>query len=399
MGAGQPNNMSKVKNPMALTLTAFSSLGMVGFCHTILGTALPAIRATLRMDIHQASYLGSAAWLGFSIAIFAGGALSDILRSQRVLMTACWMIGLSGLFFGRWEASLLNGLLIGILGAGTGMIVSSSSALVMELFPGKEGRIINFHHSFYALGAIAGPFLMASVLRQNGDWRWVYQGGGLFMLFIGGFFAVLPPHDPVKRKTWDSRSFLLLFREKTMILLMLIIFLSVGSQNGIYFWLVSFLKEVRSFPIFWAGLGLSLFSIGIGIGRLLSGWVVFKIGITTVLSLLLLLLMGSLFFLLRITTGPWIWVSCFMAGVGCSGLFPGLLTLGGIHFPHLSGTAIGILGTAAGIGSTFMPWSMSWVSQDATLKRGFLFVLFSALLAFILLSFSFKRFRLIEKAT
>jgi len=391
--------MSKTKNPLPLTLAAFSSLGMVGLYHTILGTALPAIRFSLQLGISQAGYLGSSAWLGFSIAIFAGGILSDVLRSQRVLMTACWMIGLSALLFGRWEASLLNGLLIGILGAGTGMIVSSSSALVLELFPGKQGRIINFHHSFYALGAIAGPFLMAYVLRQNSDWRWVYQGGGLFMLFIGGFFAVLPPHDPVKRKTWDSRSFLLLFREKTMILLMLIIFLSVGSQNGIYFWLVSFLKEVRSFPIFWAGLGLSLFSIGIGIGRLLSGWVVSKIGITTALSLLLLLLMGSLFFLLRITTGPWIWVSCFMAGVGCSGLFPGLLTLGGIHFPHLSGTAIGILGTAAGIGSTLMPWSMSWVSQDATLKRGFLFVLFSALLTFILLSFSFKRLRLIEKAT
>ena len=391
--------MSKTKNLVPLTLAAFSSLGMVGLYHTILGTALPAIRFSLQLDISQAGHLGSSAWLGFAIAIFAGGALSDVMRSQRVLMAACWMIGLSALLFGLWMTFLFNCLFIGMVGAGTGIIVGSSSALVLELFPGKQGRIINFHHSFYALGAIAGPFLMAYVLRQNSDWRWVYQGGGLFMLFIGGFFAVLPLHDPVKRKTWDSRSFLLLFREKTMILLILIIFLSVGSQNGIYFWLVSFLKEVRSFPIFWAGLGLSLFSIGIGIGRLLSGWVVFKIGITTVLSLLLLLLMGSLFSLLRITTGPWIWVSCFMAGVGCSGLFPGLLTLGGIHFPHLSGTAIGILGMAAGIGSALMPWAMSWVSQASTLKSGFLFLLFSALFAFVLVSFSFKRFRLSEKAT
>ena len=75
-------------------------------------------------------------------------------------------------------------------------------------------------------------------------------------------------------------------------------------------------------------------------------------------------------------------------------------SLGMVGLYHtILGTAIGILGTAAGIGSTFMPWSMSWVSQDATLKRGFLFVLFSALLTFILLSFSFKRLRLIEKAT
>jgi len=371
---------------------------MVGFYHTILGTALPAIRSSLQLNLSQAGYLGSSAWLGFAIAIFAGGALSDIMRSQRVLMAACWMIGLSALLFGIGKSCLFNCIIIGVVGAGTGMIVSSSSALVLELFPGKEGRIINFHHSLYAVGAIAGPILMANVLAQMENWRWVYQGGGIFMFFIGGLFALLPPHDQVKRKTWDSRFFLLLFREKNMILLILIIFLSVGSQNGIYFWLVSFLKEVRFFTIFWAGLGLSLFAIGIGIGRVLSGWFVSRIGITRVLFILLLILIGSLLSLLTITSGPWIGVSCLMAGVGCSGLFPGLLTLGGIHFPHLSGTAIGILGTAAGIGSTFMPWSMSWVSQTSTLWKGFLFVFFSALLTFILLSLSFRRFRLIEKA-
>jgi hypothetical protein len=29
--------------------------------------------------------------------------------------------------------------------------------------------------------------------NKTGDWRWFLSGGGLFMLFIGGFFAVLSP--------------------------------------------------------------------------------------------------------------------------------------------------------------------------------------------------------------
>jgi fucose permease len=372
---------------------------MVGLYHTILGTALPAIRSSLQLDLSQAGYLGSSSWLGFTIAILAGGVLSDVMRSQRVLIVACWMIGLNALLFGNWTTFSLNCLFIGMIGAGTGIIVSSSTALVLELFPGKEGRIANFHHSCYALGAITGPMLMANILAQTGDWRRMYQGGGIFMLVMGGLFAAIPPHSLMKRKTRDSRSVLLLLKEKAMILLILIIFLSIGTQNGIYFWLVSFLKEVRSFPIFWAGIGLSLFSIGVGIGRLASGWAVSKIGMTTLLSILILLLMGSLLLLLNVTTGPWIGVSCFFAGMGCSGLFPSLLAIGGIQFPHLSGTAIGILGTAAGIGSTLMPWSMSYVSQASTLERGFLFIFFAALLTFILLSFSFARFRLLKKPT
>lgn len=81
--------MFHTNNRVSLMLSAFSSLGMEGFYDTILGTALPATRSPLQLDISQAGYLGSSAWLGFAIAIFAGGALSDVLKNQRALMFAC----------------------------------------------------------------------------------------------------------------------------------------------------------------------------------------------------------------------------------------------------------------------------------------------------------------------
>jgi hypothetical protein len=100
----------------------------------------------------------------------------------------------------------------------------------------------------------------------------------------------LIPHDAVKRKPGTTK-ILLLFREKTMILSSSSS-LSVGSQNGIYFWLVSFLKEVRSFPIFWAGLGFLSFRRHRDRKSLSGG--LFQIGITTCFPSPILL-MGSLF--------------------------------------------------------------------------------------------------------
>jgi fucose permease len=120
-------------------------------------------------------------------------------------------------------------------------------------------------------------------------------------------------------------------------------------------------------------------------------------GNTKILLILLAILNGTLFLFLKITLNEWMLVICFFAGIACSGLFPGLLTLGGINFPQQSGTTIGILGMAAGIGSTFMPWVMSLASRSSSLKAGFLIGHLAALIAFGLVVIFFKRLKTSEK--
>jgi fucose permease len=383
---------SKTEKTVHLTIAAFTSLGMVGIFHTILGTALPAIRASFEMDVAKAGLLGSASWLGFTSAVFAGGALSDIFERQRILLLACLAMGLSAALLGRWRPFPLNCFLLGTLGAGTGVIVSSSSALLMRLYPGKEGRIMNLHHFFYATGAVAGPLAMGYLLNQGWHWQSIYLVGGVLMLALAGSFGFIKKGEEGDRTSLKGGSLFQLLKEKNLILLILITLLGVGTQNGIYFWLVSFLREVRSFPIFLAGVGLSLFSSGMAAGRLLSGWLVGHLGDTRVIMILLIILNIALVLFLYTDTNPWILVICLIAGIACSGLFPGLLALGGKNFPQWSGTAVGILGTAAGLGSSLMPWVMSAASQATSLKAGFLVTSMAALAAFGLIVLSYRRF-------
>jgi len=385
--------VSNDKQPVTPTLTfaAFSSLGMVGIFHTILGTALPAMRISFQIDTVQAGLLGSVSWLGFTTAVLAGGVLSDIFKRHRVLMVACFLIGLGAMLFGVWREFLLNCLFLGTIGAGTGVIVSSSSALIIELYPKKEGVIMNLHHFFYAMGAIAGPLVMGYTLDKEWMWQWIYRAGGIIALILAILFAFLNIEDKKSRSRLQYKTFFLLLKERKLIVLILITMLGIGTQNGIFYWLVSFLENVRLFPIFLAGLGLSLFSIGMATGRLLSGWVTWRFGNTRIL-LSLLIILNIAIFLFNNTIGKEISLAlCFMMGIACSGIFPGLLALGGINFPQFSGTTMGIIATATGVGSAFMPWAMSIVSRSTSLKAGFLLCNLTVLAAFCLIILSFKR--------
>ena len=376
---------------MVPVLVAFLSLATTGIFHTILGTALPAIQVFLGMDTAQTGLFASFAWLGFTAAIFAGGILSDIFEQNLILMLACITVGLSSTFFGISSLVSLNCLLISFLGAGTGVISSSSSALVMKFYPRKEGLMINIHHFFYGIGAITGPLSMGYVLKQGWHWQWVYRAGGIWMLLLAGILAFQKKQPQIHKRLIIDKSFFSLIREKNLLLLVLITLLGCGTYNGVSLWLVSFLKEIRSFPIFQASLGLSLFSTGLAIGRLLSGWLSSKIGNTKVLLLLLSFLSLALLLFLLTTGSAAILGICFMAGLGSSGLYPIALALAGINFPRQSGTTIGILGTSAGIGNMFVPWLMSVVSQVSSLKGGFLIGHFTALIALGLVSLYYRR--------
>jgi len=381
-----------------MTAVAFVSQTMVGVFHTTLGTALPAIRTTLAMDIVQAGVFGSSAWLGYTVSVFAGGVLSDIFDRHRVILLGCLMMGLPALLLGKWASYPLNCFLIAMIGGGTGVITSSATALVMSLFPGKEGFIVSSLHLFYAMGAIGGSSGMAWALKLGWSWQRIYEGGGTLSLVLAGVCSCLKLTEPMNKAAVNLGTFMTLLKEKKMVFLLLIMLLGVGNQNALSYWLVSFLKEVRSFSIIYAGLGLTLFSFGLMTGRLFSGGLALKFGNVTVLLSLIALLNLMLLLLMAGGGHRWILMNCFGVGLGFSGIFPIGLALGGISFPSYQGMVVGILGTAAGVGSTMFPYLISKVSELSTMSYG-LWVSQSAVVILLgLLLYSRELFRLNESA-
>jgi len=350
--------------------SVFGAQAMVGVYHTILGTSLPAMRVTLDLDLGQAGGFGSVFWLGFTVAILVGGVLADRYARHQVVMLGCMLMGLGSAMLGCWPYLWLNLVLICLVGGGTGVVTSSSTALVMGLHPGKEGFLVNILHFFYALGTISGSYGMAYLLKQGGDWRSIYQGGGALMLLLPMALWLLRPEAVLPGKRINHREFLRLLREPRITVLILAAFLGVGSQNAFSLWLVSFLVETRFSPIYYAGVGMVLFSVGMMVGRLMVGGISLRVDQTKVVLGLFLLLNTGLILLLTAWKLPTTLVYCFVTGLGFSGIFPLLLAMAGATFSSFQGTAVGLLGTAAGVGSTLLPLVISAVSLRTSLQVG-----------------------------
>jgi FHS family glucose/mannose:H+ symporter-like MFS transporter len=376
-----------------IMLGAFVSMSFLGMSRTFLGTALPAIRSSLDLTLLQAGTLMALLQLGFAIAVFVGGPLSDVLKKSSILMLGCFLMGLNLLLFGfsNWFwITLLGAALIGI---GGGLIESSSNPLLIQLFPGKESTVMNLHHFFFAAGSLSGPVIMGTVLAKSMPWQWAYLGFGLFVLVVFCLLLSLKISSAKGDRGLEVNVISRFMSEKTFLILFFVTFFIQGVQNGISYWMVTFLKETRGFPIALASASLFLFFVSLALGRLFSSYLITKFQEPVYLLGLFSFLFAALFMASSVP-GKWTIIFFALCGFAHSGVFPCLLAMAGKLYPENPGTAMGLVATGSGIGAMAIPWFMSLISQVTTLQTGFLSFEIFVMISLLLMSIHFKRFSL-----
>ena len=359
------------ENRWLITSGAFVSMSFIGMSRTFLGTSLPAIRSSLGLSLLQAGTLTALLQLGFTAAVFVGGPISDVFKKSSILMAGCLFMGVNLLLFGLSEWFWLNLVGIALIGSGGGLIESSSNPLVIQLFPGRESTVMQLHHFFFAVGSLVGPLLMGALLEGAVPWQWAYIGFGLFALSTFLFILLQKGAVPPRRSGFKMEQIGRLMREKTFLTLFFVTFLNSGIQNGICFWMVTFLQETRGFPIGLASSSLFLFFVCVAVGRLFLSYLLTRFHEATYFLGAYSLLFMSLFFSIY-APGRRVIPFFALSGFALSGVFPSLLGMTGKIYSEIPGTAMGILATGAGFGSIIIPWLVSLVSQLIGLQAGFL---------------------------
>lgn len=350
---------------------AFAGLGIVGMSRTFLGTALPAVRSALNLSLFQVGSLPALLMLGFSVAVFIGGPLSDLLNKKRLLMLGLFLVGVSLALFGFSFRFLVSLSFVVLMGVGGGLIESSSNPLLIRLFPGRETTIMNLHHFFFAAGSLVGPVVMGTVLSRGIPWQWGYVGFGALVIMIPVALAFSGETIGEKGQRLNLSAVGQILRNRAFRVLSFLIFFSSGIQNGIAYWMVTFLKDVKGFSIAIASVSLSLFFICLALGRLSTSYLITRFNEIYYMIGLLCLLAVALW-LAIIVEGHLGIVFFSICGLAHSGNLPISLGITGRIFSQNPGTPMGILVTASGLGAAMVPWFMALIADLTTLKTGFM---------------------------
>lgn len=343
---------------LILIYVAFISLGLPD---SLLGSVWPAMHVDLGADLSLAGVLGAVVCAGtvlsglFSARLIARFGTARV-TAVSVLMTAAAMLGMA---LSRSFAFTL--LLCVPLGLGGGAVDAALNNFVALHYRAQH---MNWLHCFWGLGATLGPAVIGLLLRLTGQWRGGYLGMAAAQCVLAAvMFASLPLWRKVEGGTAgrDDASGARPMRLREVLALplagpVLVSLLAYcGAESVMNLWCASYLVGARGISADTAASWVSLFFLGITLGRMLAGFLAARMRPAQLVRAGVLCSIAGIALLLTPLDGL-LPAACLLVGLGFAPVYPSMLHRTPVIFgQQASQSVMGIQMAFAYIGSTLMP--------------------------------------------
>lgn len=188
----------------AILLVLSSAIFLEGIDVSMMGVALPSIRADLGLSTSSLQWVVSAYVLGYGGFVLLGGRASDLLGRRRmfVLWLTVFLLfsGLGGLATEGWLLILARF----VTGIAAAFMTPAGLSIITTTFP--EGPLRTRALLVYA-GIAAGGFSLGMVtggLLTSIDWRWVFFAPVIMAAVILAAAVRLIPHDTPAARAGDG---------------------------------------------------------------------------------------------------------------------------------------------------------------------------------------------------
>lgn len=325
----------------------------------------------------QAGLVTFMAFIMFGLLSIPMGLYQDRKGRKHVLALGliAALIGILLPVLGRYESFILilGGLLF--LGTGATLLQVAGNPIMRDVSPeGKYSRNLSFGQFVKAIGSLSGSLIPILAARYWGlDWKILFPIYGSVILLVIVVLAMTRIEEKADReKPATLSSCFGLLRNPFVLLMVIGIFLYVGSEVSMSAKLPNFLEERFGFDIKETGLfGTLFFFISLMTGRFLGGvilnWISPKkfLVITSIISILGI---AGLFI-----TGSQLlaFVLIFMIGLGFANVFPLIFSITVDALPERSNEISGLM-VAAIIGGAFVPVLFGIVADLFGLMAGFI---------------------------
>ena len=368
---------------MLSIILAFAGFVALGLSSGMLGVAWPSIQETFGLPLSAAGILLLAVTGGQVFASSVSGRLIVQLETGWLLVLSS--VGLSIGLVGQalapsWWVMISIATMAGM---GSGLI---DSGLNIYMAQHHSGRVMNWLHACFGLGATLGPLVMKAVLTRELSWRIGYSvAAGVQIIMVVGFLFALKQWHSIKieadsvEKTekveGNGRLFL-------MWLSITLFFIYAGIEVTAGQWSFSFYTETRGIDIATAGDWVAIYWGSLTIGRLLFGFVVNHFGtISTLRACMIGVILGGIGFMLPSNGASFAGLA--LIGFAQAPIFPLLIS----ETPkRLSATlatrAIGYQVGAAGFGIATLPGLAGVIAEQWGLAQIGTFILIASIAMF-----------------
>jgi fucose permease len=218
-------------------------------------------------------------------------------------------------------------------------------------------------HLFFGVGALSSPFIVGLLVDAGVAWQPIFLASAVAMLPIAAAYLVtdMPSgHHAPAENTARVRVGLAL----PLVALGVAIAAYVAAEIGVSSWLVRYLAET---PVRTATLALSLFWIGLTLGRLLSALYSNRFDHLR-LAIVASVVSGLAVFGAVFAPELAITVALFtLVGFAFGPIYPMIMAVAGERFPGRTAAVAGVLSSAAVVGGTVYPPVMGFMSENVGL--------------------------------
>ena len=342
---------------LAIIYLAFISLGLP---YALLGAAWPIMQEQFRVPVSYAGIIALIISCGTVVSSLLSDRLTRWLGPGKVTaisvgMTAVALLGfsLSGEFWMLCLWAIPYGL-------GAGSVDASLNNYVALHY---ASRHMSWLHCMWGVGASIGPYIMGHVLSGGMAWNSGYQVISLLQLILTAVLLLSlplwkkhPAADTESGKSGKALSLREIFAIPGAREILIAFFCYCAMEQTAALWASSYLvlKDGMD-PERAAGLA-SLFYLGITAGRVVSGFLTYKMNDTSMIRLgQAIVVLGIAVMLLPLGYGATM-TGLLLIGLGCAPIYPCVIHSTPEHFgPENSQALIGVQMASAYIGVCVAP--------------------------------------------
>jgi MFS family permease len=327
--------------------------------------------------------------VGFILAVLVSGSLADTREKAKLLGVGSLVLAASFFLFYFWRPYAANLAVMFFIGVGIGTYEGVADAMLLDLHPRRQGLFVSVNHFFVTFGCLAITLYLVFLPLE--DWRRSLVQSAAVVLLLAVLFLLSRVTAPGREAARLGERLQFLRRQSLLAVFLAAAVLGVGLEAGLVGLLTVFLMQLRSYDAVSAKLGLVFFLAGIAAGRVLLGLIARRASLLALIIALFAAAAVMSAVLVAIAMPPALnGILLFLLGLSVSSLLPLLITLTGLLYNDMAGTALGIVKLGIPVGGILIPSILSLVARYASFRVSLLVFPLVALVSGAMLAASRK---------